>query len=427
MIPHKPIPLASPAPAERWSASGGTEGSSPLLPRPDGGGAERSEAEGVFISPSGCHGLLRRTTRAPSSPSAPDHTNDQRIQEPGCHHSPQSGAVVLFHPPKNTTARPRREWCHPDTPTPLPSPRGVAREPSAAQAIGANQSTKLPLLALIGCFGLLLTGCCHDRSLIKHNMSDEQVMRVASKQFEGRTSLEERFQIAARMVDWSAVNRYNSIGVDEYPVVQWDSALNQMSVPVVSGCYLGVTFSHTDAVFQFGNEGTFLQSHRRFRNSTTPSFSQAKTFQSDNEDPWSVSERSATTIYSFTRQSESALPIQIGILPMTEDDSRLIDIEFHTSANSSATLTRDIAIRMDPPTELKLIDEQSEVVQNPLYGAYAVQEEDFAARSGSWRPRYAPPSTPFPKYAFQYRCRLLLAPHDGVLLTIGFDESEATP
>ena len=125
----------------RWSAAGGSEGSSPLLPRlskirrrRNGGGAERSEAEGVFLSPSGCHGLLRRTTRAPSSPSAPEHTNDQRIQEPGCHHSPQSGAVVLLQPPKHTTERPRREWSHPDTPTPLLSPRGVAGETSPAQA-----------------------------------------------------------------------------------------------------------------------------------------------------------------------------------------------------------------------------------------------------------------------------------------------------
>ena len=184
MTPRTPIQLASPAPAGEVSRGSVTEGvfvetgrafasspghpgevalpqavsegaSSPLLPRPDGGGAEQSEAEGalssclprpagevpaqpaegVFLSPSGCHGLLRRTTRAPSSPSAPDHTNDQRIQEPGCHNSPQSGAVVLLQPPKDTTARLRREWCHPETSTPLPSPRGVAGETSPAQAI----------------------------------------------------------------------------------------------------------------------------------------------------------------------------------------------------------------------------------------------------------------------------------------------------
>jgi len=107
MTPRMPIPLSSPALAERWwSASGGTEGSSPLLPRASGGGAEQREAEGVFS---------------------------------GCHHSPQSGAVVFLQPPKHTTARLRREWCHPETSTHFPSPRGVAGETSPAQAINCGK------------------------------------------------------------------------------------------------------------------------------------------------------------------------------------------------------------------------------------------------------------------------------------------------
>ncbi len=104
-------------------------------PAPAGEVSRASVTEGVFISPSGCHGLLRRTTRAPSSPLATHYTNTQVTPVPGCHHSPQSGAVVLLKPPKDTTARLRRDWCHPDTTATLPSPRGVAGETSPALAV----------------------------------------------------------------------------------------------------------------------------------------------------------------------------------------------------------------------------------------------------------------------------------------------------
>ncbi len=97
------IPLASPAPAGEVSAQR-TEGASSLLPRPAGEGVTRSVTDGVFLSTSGCH------------------------------HSPQSGAVVLFQPPNHPTARLRHKWSQPNTSTPLPSPRGVARETSPAQS-----------------------------------------------------------------------------------------------------------------------------------------------------------------------------------------------------------------------------------------------------------------------------------------------------
>ncbi len=149
----------SPRPAGRWSAKGGSEGSSPLLPWASKGGTEQREAEGVSssciprptirwsasggtdgvsISPSGCHGLTRRATRAPSSPSAPNLSNAQDTPNPGCHHSTRSGAVVLLKTFKDTTARLRREWCHPVKTTTLPSLRGVAGETSPAQEFNST-------------------------------------------------------------------------------------------------------------------------------------------------------------------------------------------------------------------------------------------------------------------------------------------------
>jgi hypothetical protein len=126
----------SPRPAGRWSAAGGSEGSSPLLPRASGGGAEQREAEGVFssylprptvrwsasggtdgvFSPSGCHGLTRRATRAPSSPSASHHSNAQVVRRARVVHLRRSNP-----------------W-HPKITNTLPSPRGVAGETSPAQA-----------------------------------------------------------------------------------------------------------------------------------------------------------------------------------------------------------------------------------------------------------------------------------------------------
>ena len=133
LTPRTPIPFASPALAGEVSRASVTEGAlSSCLPRPCGEGVTRSVTDGVLISPSGCHGLLRRTTRAPSSPSATHYTNTQVTPVPGCHHSTRSGAVVLLKPPKDTTARLRREWCHPDTTATLPSPSGVAGETSPA-------------------------------------------------------------------------------------------------------------------------------------------------------------------------------------------------------------------------------------------------------------------------------------------------------
>jgi hypothetical protein len=134
-----PIQLASPALAGEVSRASVTEGaSSTLLPRASGGDAERSEAEWVFIFPSGCHGLTRRATREPGSPSASDHSNAQLKREPGCHHSTRSGAVVLLQTPKDTTARLRRVWCYPETSTLLPSPRGAAGGTSPAQAFNST-------------------------------------------------------------------------------------------------------------------------------------------------------------------------------------------------------------------------------------------------------------------------------------------------
>ena len=105
-IPRTLIQLASPAPAGEVALPQAVteEALSSCLPRPCGEGGTRSVTDGVFTSFSGCH------------------------------HSPQSGAVVLFHPPKHTTTRPPREWSHPDTSIPLPSPRRVAGETSPAQA-----------------------------------------------------------------------------------------------------------------------------------------------------------------------------------------------------------------------------------------------------------------------------------------------------
>ncbi len=142
---HLRIPLASPAPAGEVSAQR-TEGASTLLPRASGGGAERSEAEGVSssclprpageggtrsvtdgvsISPSGCHGLTRRATREPGRPSASDHSNAQVVRRARVVRLRRSNP---WHPESNTT--------------PLPSLRGVAGETSPAQAIESNhQST----------------------------------------------------------------------------------------------------------------------------------------------------------------------------------------------------------------------------------------------------------------------------------------------
>ena len=131
-----PSPRSASGGRGRWSAAGGLEGSSTLLPRASGGGAEQSEAEGALTSclprpsirwsasggtdgvssPSGCHGLLRRTTREPGSPSASDHSKAQVVRK---------ARVVRL--------RRSNPW-HPKITNTLPSPRGVAGETSPAQA-----------------------------------------------------------------------------------------------------------------------------------------------------------------------------------------------------------------------------------------------------------------------------------------------------
>ncbi len=420
-----PSPRSASGGQGRWSASGGTEGASSCLPRPAGEVPRLGEAEGGFISPSGCHGLLRRTIRAPSSPSAPNLSNAQAIPNPGCHHSPQSGAVVLLQPPKDTTARLRREWCHPFKTTTLPSPRGVAGETSPAQAIRATLSNRMPLLALLGFCSLLLAGCCPDNSRINMSMSEEKVMRVAEKQFEGKTTLEERFQTTARLIDWGSINRLRPL--TETPVVFWNPTQREMRVPIVSGCYLGYEYSNHEAVFQFDKYGKLMSVSRDFaleREFLNDHYEPLKTVD---DDPWANGEQPSGAI-RFNRVTHDTLPAQFTIQSGNEAAHRVVEIAYTTTATDINRLERPVSIFTNPPTSYILIDATDPVIErSPLADAYIVQDDDFAVRSGSWRPMQAVRENLFSEFRFYYRCKILLEPHDGVTMTIGFNESEATP
>ncbi len=266
---------------------------------------------------------------------------------------------------------------------------------------------------------VFLTGCCVDRSLIKNSMSDQQINRIAADQFEGENAIANRLQIAARMVDWKATRRHS-----DDPVVLWDAEQNQMAIPVVSGCYLGITFSNREAVFEFDNSGVFQSAHRRYtqsRRSYPPGY---RSFDFNFDDPWSDQE-THRSVLSFTRETEQVHHALIAVYPPSNGQSRLIDIVYITSADSKDALQTDFKITTDPPLDFVLIDAQGPLIDiNPLYGAYIVQNDDFAARSGKWRPYLPIRLTPFPRYSYVYRCRILLEPHDGVVLTIGLDLSE---
>jgi len=428
---HTPIPRSFPAPAgEVARPQAVTEGASSLLPRASGGGAEQSEAEGVsssclprpageggtrsvtdgvFISPSGCHGLLRRATRALSGRWDTDITDTQVMRR---------ARVVRL--------RRSNPW-HPEQTATLPSPRGVAWETSPAQATRANRFTTLSLFAFFGVFTFLLSGCCHDRSLIKHNMSDEQVFRIATKQFEGNTSLNKRFQTAARMVDWNGVypNNYETSYI---PAVYWESDTEQMRIPVYR-CLYGHKFPQGDAVFQFDSDGGLIDARldqRSYKPLPYDSFDRAG---EEFDDPWGKPETLTHTLWLSLR-SDDMQPASASIrLPRSdrEEISRVVKIRYRTTSNRSSLLSGGLTIHTEPMVDFVVLDEQGPVIRtNPLYNAYIVQEDDFAERSGSWRPQ-STRDKPFPEFEAHFQSKILLAPHEGVTLTVGIDESEATP
>ena len=127
-----------------------------------------SVTEGVFVSPSGCHGLLRRTTRASSSPSASDHSNAQVIQ-------------------KTRVVRLRRSnpW-HPEQTATRPSPRGVAGETSPAPATKHHRErsiTSISVAFFVAAAVTMSTGCTNNSAKITHGMSFATIEETVQQHF----------------------------------------------------------------------------------------------------------------------------------------------------------------------------------------------------------------------------------------------------
>jgi len=277
------------------------------------------------------------------------------------------------------------------------------------------------LAALVA--AIFLTGCCTNRSLIKIDTPDELVERRVAKELEGKTDLEERFQTVARMVDWSVVHNLDSPVVN--PIVYWDSDLRQMTIPIVSGCWLGNQFAHHEAVIEFDDEGNFTSVERayaQFRHEFYPE--RYVPLVNEFEDPWKNDDiLNGSTL--FSRSTDHAMPAMIEITSEFSASNRVIEFGYFTTADSKDQLDRDFQIITDPPTQYILIDHYGPIIdQSPLGGAYIVQEMDFASRSGSWRPVHPIRKTSYLKFRYYYQGKILLEPHSGVTLTIGLEQSK---
>ena len=370
--------------------------------------------------------MPNRITRPLASPAPAGEVSRASVTE--------GAPPTTIHPQHQTPlwvpvlAAPRRSAAkHQHPAAPFTSPRGVAGETSPAQAISMSTKERTLLLWLTGILMLLLTGCCSDRSLIKHDMSDKQVMRIASQQFEGKTTFNERFQTAARMVDWNGVypNNYETSYI---PAVYWESDTEQMRIPVYR-CLYGHKFPQGDAVFQFDSDGGLIDAHLdqgSYKPHPYDSFDRAG---EEFDDPWGKPETLTHTLWLSLR-SDDMQPASASIrLPRSdrEEISRVVKIRYRTTSNRSSLLSGGLTIHTGPMVDFVVLDEQGPVIRtNPLYNAYIVQEDDFAERSGSWRPQ-STRDKPFPEFEAHFQSKILLAPHEGVTLTVGIDESEATP
>jgi len=258
-------------------------------------------------------------------------------------------------------------------------------------------------------------------------MSDEQVFRIATKQFEGNASLNERFQTAARMVDWSGV--YPSKSEASYiPAVYWESESKQMRMPVY-GCLYGHKHPRGHVVFQFDSDGGLINALLDPGSYKPLPYDSFDRVDEKFDDPWSKPETLTHTLWLSLR-SVDMLPAKASIRAPysdSEEISRVVEISYRTTSNTSKSLSSGLIIYTEPKVDFVVIDEQRPFIRtNPLFNAYIVQDEDFAARSGSWQPQ-STRDKPFPEFEAHYQSKILLAPHEGMTLFVAIDESEPTP
>jgi hypothetical protein len=274
--------------------------------------------------------------------------------------------------------------------------------------------------------GLICTGCCSDRSLIKHDMTDAQVIKLSVEQFDGMTTQNERFQAAAQMVDWSGVYP-SSFGGPYFPAVYWDSETKQMMIPVYR-CLYGLKRPRGFAVLQFDSDGELINAHldqERFMQLPSDSFDRAhKKF----DDPWGKQESLRHTLMVNLRSDDMQPKSTYIRMPRSdrEEISRVVEISYRTSSYTRSSFSDALVIQTEPQVDFLVLDDQGSVIRtNPLFNAYIVQDDDFTARSGSWRPKSSR-DKPFPEFEAHYLIKILLAPHEGVALSVGIVESEAT-
>ncbi len=247
-------------------------------------------------------------------------------------------------------------------------------------------------------------------------MSDDKIDRLVRKEFDGVVSLEDRFHTAASMTDW---RNCQGIKWDGYPIVPWNSNTHEMAIPFAN-CYLGVTFVSSEVVIQFDEKGEVKSTRRQSLNNQHDWFYRRALIPGVHgiEDPWKEQspQMGSTSMYFESMDGDSVVK---NVSAEFSNANRYIGIVYRTYSNSEEQITGQIQISTNPPTDFVVVDEEPAIThQNRMSGAYIVQDKDFEIRSGNKRHIDQPPFDFVPKFVTEYQSLIVLAPHDGVDITV---------